>query len=91
MGNSLEQTSHVNINKSIFQKHLNKGNLNDKYQFKKKVYKKTGFSRTIQVFDMVFEMPRVLRQVVLTSTIAPPRKNRPSRKSTHCRSATTPI
>jgi hypothetical protein len=63
MGNSSSSTSSSQNTNEVFQRYLNTLNMNNKYQFKRKVYKKTTFSKTIQVYDMIFKMPRILRQV----------------------------
>lgn len=69
MGNTITQyQDSLESRKELLSKHLNPNNLNRKYQFKPRVYKQTQHSKTIQVFDMMFKVPRVLRQVLITST-----------------------
>lgn len=83
MGNS-SQTSKPNgkeINPK-YNKFFNKLDLNHKYKFKNKIYRKTRHQKTIQIYDMVFRTNRILKQVLsLTSTTATSCKRPPSKKS----------
>ena len=49
--------------KIIYKRYLNSADLNEKYQYRSKVYFKKKGVKTIQVYDMIFSKIRVMKQV----------------------------
>jgi hypothetical protein len=64
MGNSSSKKTLIDEKNKKKYKHFYKNmDLNNKYKFKNKIYRKTSDSKTVLIYDMVFEKHRILKQV----------------------------
>lgn len=66
MGNKCMAQSGAQYYQSInYERYKNPSDLNKKYQFKTKSYTMKPGIKTIQVYDMIFQKTRVMKQVSL--------------------------
>jgi hypothetical protein len=63
MGNCGAVSGEKYYQKIEYKKFLNESDMNKKYQFKNKTIYKSDGSKTIEVYDMIFQKIRILKQV----------------------------